>query len=727
MSPPAKAAVVVISLVAAAVGFIAAVIAVEAFFDPEDRPGLDDSNVEIELFSIIPPELEIGLTYVLDANVKVSIDDIPNGVRQNFFDLYVALDNQLVYFERLPGNNLFASGDLFFEFPFTVHIAAQEWGEECIDRFTDLAIIGLIAEMNPVPRPSAPPEIHGIFNGDIRQGFWIEGKGLMSERDINDEFRVRIKKLEQVSDTMVVKNPFFVNITKNDSDNESSTPDFNHHEDFDFGFEAHINYRASYSNANVNNPEPPIGNVTVDGLSSYDDWTIRTLSDESPFEYEVEVGRLKQSHREFLYTVEHNIGEDPIDPEDIFTEDESIFDGHHPLDTALYRDEWGVFIEGTNNIVTTILDENGEKQPKTIEYNWSAPFRTSANSSEGCTPSEFIVRDEDPHEVRELDVCQEGCNYVSFTEAYDDAIDGDKIHLGEGVFQLNRPLSKKGISIIGSDTEGRTIIDGGILQYDCDCNVFHNTIKNATITNAEVGIEVDSGNIVLQNVNFNRNGTGLRINHNGTVFLSNSKLENSRDDAISISGGNLRIGDTFNEDTVFISDNGGNGISLSSGASLRQAEGSLIFVHGNLGAGISAIDSSVEIVGGFINNNETGIESVGQSSSNSRLYITDSFINENVLFGIVVGESTTLDSEEDSDANSPSSFASITSNEISRNGLDGIVFNGTNDSVILLNEIADNGGCGIRMSQHTDIDVLGPIFLPSNEFLDNEDGPVCVE
>ena len=217
-----------------------------------------------------------------------------------------------------------------------------------------------------------------------------------------------------------------------------------------------------------------------------------------------------------------------------------------------------------------------------------------------------------------IDVCSSGCQYNSIQYAINNAKDGDKIYVRDGVYKEHVVLNDKSITLMGENRDS-TIIDGsgsGICVHIVNANVI---VTEFSLKNCN-GVEIRDGShaVIYKN---RLSGLGL---YTGTELCwESSYMSFLEDSGIYNRGGSSKI-----YDNIIL--NNKHGIVLHSGAVNNEIYDNVI--EKNCG-GITLIDAKItEIFQNTIRfNANNGIRV--DISSNTEIYEND--IIENTEAGIV--------------------------------------------------------------------------------------------
>jgi len=212
-----------------------------------------------------------------------------------------------------------------------------------------------------------------------------------------------------------------------------------------------------------------------------------------------------------------------------------------------------------------------------------------------------------------IDVCSSGCQYNSIQYAINNARDGDKIYVKEGVYKEHLVLNDKSVTLMG-DNRDSTIIDGSGSGICVRIINAHVTVTEFSLKNCN-GVEVRDGSHAIISHNL-LDGTGSAI----CSSVYSNYLEHA---GIYNRGGSSKI-----YDNIIL--NNKHGIVLHSGAVNNEIYDNVI--EKNCGA-ITLVDAKItEIFQNIIRfNANNGIRV--DISSNTEIYEND--IIENTEAGIV--------------------------------------------------------------------------------------------
>ncbi len=123
--------------------------------------------------------------------------------------------------------------------------------------------------------------------------------------------------------------------------------------------------------------------------------------------------------------------------------------------------------------------------------------------------------------------------YTNIQDAIDDASNGDTIYVNSGIYSENIYINKS-INLFGKG-KGISIIDGGMNKYVIDLVTSNITIKNFTIKNGQIGINLkNSLNITIKDNTIQQTDFGINMdNSSNNIIYSNNfinNIENANDE-----------------------------------------------------------------------------------------------------------------------------------------------------------------------------------------------------
>jgi hypothetical protein len=320
-------------------------------------------------------ELELGLSMKVPFKVKYTFEDSLWGVGDYaFVEIYVLLNNNLLYFKRYPETGFIEDPNAWFddskseELKEAIWNGAHDWPCDILN--DDLVVKAFLWQDTSGTLDGARwsgqiRDENGVLTNHV--GMWVEGRGLFEWARYKPGMLTKLDEAE-LTTQLRVPTPYFVQ--KLESDDGTTK---NHHDQpFIHDFKVNMAYTLNYPNLTVRNPETPV-DVVVNGLDSHLGWIWITPS---PLRFQFNAGVQRIDSREFNYVGLHGVEAD-----------------HHPNVTVEYDDDWGADESGQN----IIFFGGSEPTVETATYTFATKFRRQPQGQAGCTPIPFGVSCEDPH------------------------------------------------------------------------------------------------------------------------------------------------------------------------------------------------------------------------------------------------------------------------------------------------------------------------------------------
>jgi hypothetical protein len=371
-------------------------------------------NSKVEIKKGLPLadfDVELGFVYQLDYDVHFRFEDTWTPKEWAFFELYVLLNREVVYYQRYPETGYIANPEAWRDDSMSkniigsVYLGAEKW--PCKNVVDEVKIVAVVWEDTLRWHPE--PKSHWIDKD-------IDGKEVGIAENYGTTIGLDILSEAEQTMKVTVFNPYYVETVVNDNGKEKA-----HGADFDLQFKAVMNYNRTYPQIPILEPDPRKATVTVDPLESKMGWSFYT---EGPLTFE------------FVPGVSRN------------AEQSIRFKGHHQnvSHPSRYTDDWGAKVEGKNRIYY-------EKDKKKIRqsFTWNADFRLGSQVEDQCTPNEYTV----------------SCPRLLFEEQHDGYIPGLEVSWRSSCSWSSAEIATLTIELTGKDlTGGEALVTRVVLEVD---------------------------------------------------------------------------------------------------------------------------------------------------------------------------------------------------------------------------------------------------------------------
>jgi parallel beta-helix repeat protein len=302
-----------------------------------------------------------------------------------------------------------------------------------------------------------------------------------------------------------------------------------------------------------------------------------------------------------------------------------------------------------------------------------------------------------------------GGAYTSIQDAIDNSSDGDIVFVFTGIYNENLVINKS-INLTG-ETRDTTIIDGdnkwNVVKLTADwINISGFTVKNGSAGLAGILLDNASNcNIINNDVSYSRVGISLNSSSYNNI-INNNVYQNSRYGISLTSSPNKNVTNTKNEYGIFLESSPDNNITYND-------------VVSNIAGLYSRFSANTSIMGNRISLSTVyGIATWGPTTTNHEIIRNN--VSQNGLDGIVIktpvvkiiGNTISQNNERGIAIFEQSQNNTISENNISGNGMEGLLFYSTSNNTVTNNNFTNDGmfimGELLNQNTHT---------IPTNNFV----------